>query len=217
MADGSEAQASAPVDGFKNRQARYRAKNRERRNAESAAWWAEHGAAYREANREKLKATAAAHRDRNRDKIRERIARFQSENPERCREHYRTYRQKNPDKRKESCAKWRAKPGALEQERAARKLWAAANKPALCAKASARRAAKMRATPPWANLARIEAIYAECARISRETGIVHHVDHIYPLKGKTMCGLHVENNLQILTGAENQSKGNRPPPDTGWA
>lgn len=211
MANETEAQASPSVDGFKNRQARYRAKNREKRNAASAAWWAEHGSAYREANREKLRATSARHRDRNRDKVRERIARFQAENPDRCREHYRTYRQKHPDKRKESCAAYRAKPGVAEQEREARKAWAVANKPAVAAKSAARRFAKAKATPPWADLNKIAAIYEEAARISRETGIVHHVDHIYPLKGKTMCGLHVETNLQILAGTENLSKGNRLP------
>ena len=85
-----------------------------------------------------------------------------------------------------------------------------ANNPSkFAARAAARRARKLRATPPWADREAIAAIYAECRRISRETGILHHVDHIYPLKGKTGCGLHVHYNLQIIPATENLSKGNR--------
>jgi len=49
-------------------------------------------------------------------------------------------------------------------------------------------------------------IYKECVRITQETGVLHHVDHIYPIsKG----GKHHPNNLQILSATENISKSNK--------
>ena len=71
------------------------------------------------------------------------------------------------------------------------------------------RAIKRQAFVSWANLEKIKEIYKEAARLTREKNIVHHVDHIYPLTSKYMCGLHVETNLQILTAEENIAKSNR--------
>lgn len=67
---------------------------------------------------------------------------------------------------------------------------------------------KMNATPAWANKEEIEKIYEEAARL-RGLGQDVEVDHIIPLNGKNICGLHIETNLQIITAAENRLKGAR--------
>ena len=65
------------------------------------------------------------------------------------------------------------------------------------------------ATPLWANRPLISEIYAECKRLSLETGIKHQVDHIVPVKHPLVCGLHVENNLEIISAFENNLKSNK--------
>lgn len=69
-----------------------------------------------------------------------------------------------------------------------------------------RRAAKLQATPKWADMEKIKEIYRQRETLSRESGIVHHVDHIVPLRGKTVCGLHVEYNLRVVPAKENLHK-----------
>ena len=63
--------------------------------------------------------------------------------------------------------------------------------------------------PLWRDINKIKAIYDECERISKESGIKHHVDHIIPLRGKNVSGLHVHENLRIISAVENQSKKNK--------
>jgi hypothetical protein len=67
---------------------------------------------------------------------------------------------------------------------------------------SLRQAFKIKATPKWANLNNIKEIYKNCPK-------GYQVDHIIPLRGKDVSGLHVENNLQYLTASENSRKSNR--------
>lgn len=87
--------------------------------------------------------------------------------------------------------------------------WAKKNPGKINANIAKRNAAKFRATPKWADLGRIQQIYIEAARLRDETGQHYEVDHIVPLQGRTVSGLHWEGNLQILLEAENISKHNR--------
>lgn len=64
------------------------------------------------------------------------------------------------------------------------------------------KAKKLLATPAWADLDKIREFYANCPE-------GYHVDHIIPLQGEYISGLHVENNLQYLLARDNLSKGNK--------
>lgn len=74
----------------------------------------------------------------------------------------------------------------------------------------------LHATPPWLTEEQrmeIECIYKDAAELTELTGVKHEVDHIYPLKGRKSCGLHVPWNLQVLPSRENRRKLNREPDD----
>jgi hypothetical protein len=70
------------------------------------------------------------------------------------------------------------------------------------------KAAKLRATPRWADKKAIATIYRLALAIEKRTGQRMHVDHIVPLQSKWVCGLHCESNLQVLPGPENEGKRN---------
>jgi len=70
---------------------------------------------------------------------------------------------------------------------------------------------KAQRTPPWItseHVAQINAMNLEAKKLSLSTGVRHEVDHIVPLRGKTVSGLHVPWNLQIITKSKNASKRN---------
>lgn len=75
--------------------------------------------------------------------------------------------------------------------------------------AAQRRVAKLQRTPPWAEADLIREVYRQARELTVSTGVMHHVDHIIPLQGRLVSGLHVHTNLQILPWRENVQKKNR--------
>jgi hypothetical protein len=74
-----------------------------------------------------------------------------------------------------------------------------------------RRFKKLKATPQWlteAQVREIESFYWLAKDLKSVSGQDYHVDHIVPLKGKDVCGLHVPWNLQVLPSDINISKSN---------
>lgn len=74
------------------------------------------------------------------------------------------------------------------------------------------RAAKRNAVPKWINeelKQEIQKFYIEARSKTKETGINYEVDHIVPLMGENVCGLHVPWNLRVITAHENRVKRNK--------
>lgn len=118
---------------------------------------------------------------------------WKQSNPSKRRKHLKSYYLKNRD----SLLEGRDKQADL----ARLKQWVKDNPERVNANSARRRAARLQAIPPWADLDAIKALYESCPKGS-------HVDHIIPLRHPLVCGLHVLENLQILTAEENLKKGN---------
>lgn len=100
----------------------------------------------------------------------------------------------------------------LDRERERAKKWHHDNRARSNARTVQRRNTKRNQTPSW--LSPIDVLHMQClyqlsAMRTKESGFVWHVDHIVPLKGKTVSGLHVPWNLRVIPATENLSKGNK--------
>ncbi|MBC8551509.1 MAG: HNH endonuclease [Candidatus Brocadiales bacterium] len=112
------------------------------------------------------------------------------------------WRLNNKDKLKVTSDSWYVNNTKVRLEKA--KMWKMDNPDKVALYDIRRRRSKLEQLPEDANLEKIASIYKEARRLTKETGIQRHVDHIVPLsKG----GLHHEDNLQILTAEENLRKG----------
>lgn len=133
------------------------------------------------------------------------------QNPEQARSRANAYRIANPER--VAARKAAAFSAMTDAEKAvhyeALREWKRNNPGKIAANTRARQAAKIRATPAWADLGKVAAFYEAAVLANRALGIEHHVDHIVPLRSKTVCGLHNEFNLQILTAETNVLKNNR--------
>lgn len=150
---------------------------------------------YREENKETLHAAKKIYYKRNKETILEGLKENYSLRQPRVLKYNKEYYQNNKEKEAKRKAKYRKDfPDKVL---------------ALNAK---RRAFQLQATPPWLTkeqLSEMELFYTAARIMTVATGIKYHVDHVIPLQGRNVRGLHVPWNLQILTQAENISKSNK--------
>lgn len=92
-------------------------------------------------------------------------------------------------------------PEDKEKRKEVSNVWKKKNKRKILANVTARKKHIKKATPIWCNKKELETIYANCP-------INFQVDHIIPIKGKNICGLHVPWNLQYLDNESNLKKSN---------
>jgi hypothetical protein len=96
-----------------------------------------------------------------------------------------------------------------EKREAWEKEYEQSHKAQRAAKCMKRTAAKLRQTLKGTDPKALEAFYIEADRCTKETGVKHSVDHIIPLLGRLVRGLHVPWNLQVMPLRDNIKKGNR--------
>jgi len=123
--------------------------------------------------------------ERNKEECKAKAKAWKASNPDAQRAYYKKYSENNKDK-------------VLDYQ----KSYAKANPRKCAAKTAKRSAIKLQQTPKWSDLKAIEEFYLNCPD-------GYEVDHIIPLQGRNVRGLHVLENLQYLTYSDNRRKGNR--------
>jgi len=153
-----------------------------------------------------------AWRAANMDHIREYDKEYHNTHKDRINKNRRAWKAANSDK----VAATRKKHHERNKDKmnAKTKAYKIANPDKVKAWNAKRRAAKLQRTVAWADDQAIKDIYKDCEEINlafKAAGCTETfvVDHVVPLVGKLVSGLHVEYNLDIITTAENLSKNNK--------
>lgn len=153
------------------------------------------GAIYRDTHKEEIKAWHAQNYIDNKDEINQRNKDYYHADPEREFARGKKYRDEHPEECAIRVAQWAKEHPDKRRE-----------------SVSNRRALKLKATPKWLteyDRSLIKDKFRLALLLEQETGIKHHVDHIIPLTSKIVCGLHVPDNLRVLTEKDNLRKGNK--------
>jgi len=164
---------------------------------------------YREQNKDRLAAVQQAWREANREYAREKTAKWRAENPERNTASKKAYVEANKDKVTAKQRAWATEN--IENLRAYHRARYQKMPELYVAAYHRRRARKLLATPKW-DQELTDLVTVEAARLvrlrKRSTGIAWHVDHIVPLRGKFVSGLHLWNNLRVIPAVVNLEKAN---------
>lgn len=187
-------------------------KNPEKMNGYAAKW--------RDENRGKINEAAKERYYELRDsdpefmeKARKRSNESRRKDPVAYRQYQKQQRQKHTERNRSIFAEWYVKNSGKVKQKT--RQYAIDNRermrPINAQRTMRRYAFRIKATPSWADRDAINSIYRQAAELTESTGVKHHVDHYYPLRGKMVCGLHVENNLIVITAKQNQEKGNKMP------
>lgn len=153
-------------------------------------------------------------RKNNPEKYRTRLNKWEKENLTERREKQKEYREKHSEKHAKYQRDFRK--NNPEKYEATHARWQLANKekmtPFKAAAKAKRRASELNATPHWLTeeqLQEIKNIYYRAWCYGQITEWTFHVDHIVPLQGENVCGLHHPDNLQILEARVNLQKSNK--------
>lgn len=138
------------------------------------------------------------------------VVKWQKDNPDKAAAKLDRWRQKNPGLAKKRANDWYY--ANQEQHKATMTALFKRNPHLRATLSSLARAAKNYRTPAWVSDDEkwmIEEAYSLASLRSKLTGIDWHVDHVIPLKGKFVSGLHTPYNLQVIPALLNLRKGNR--------
>ena len=164
-----------------------------------AAYKKVYNKAYREANKDKLKAYFEAYYEVNKDKLKA---------------YYEANKEANKGKK---AARMKAYYEANKEKYCAiQKAYRQANKEKHNAHVSKHRALKRQAILPTTDNELIRNLYKRRVVMTKENGEQYHVDHIIPL---SIGGAHHQDNIRIISAKENQEKSNKYIPELGgvWA
>lgn len=163
-------------------------------------------------NKERIKARVAEYRKNNPEKAKAAVLAWYArpENKAKRNEYFKTYSKTDPFINAQQ--KYLGRPGVRGKKRDYAKTWREQNPDKNCHKTNTRRAAKLQRIPVWQTALDgwpFEEIYELAALRSKVTGVPHEVDHIIPLQGKLVSGLHTPTNLQVITAKDNAKKGRK--------